>query len=50
MLGTTTDFRFALFILLTLLVIFWQGAGGFSLDRWVRDDAGGESSQAPASS
>ncbi len=49
-LGTNTDFQFALFILVTLLVIFWQGAGGLSLDRWMRDDAGGEGSQAPASS
>ncbi|MAE45478.1 MAG: MFS transporter [Planctomycetes bacterium] len=42
MLGANTDFQFAFFILVTLVVIFWQGAGGFSLDRMLREDNEGD--------
>jgi NNP family nitrate/nitrite transporter-like MFS transporter len=37
-LGANLNFQFAMLTLMTLVVIFWQGAGGFSLDRLVRGD------------
>jgi NNP family nitrate/nitrite transporter-like MFS transporter len=36
MLGANLNFQFAMLVLMTLIVIFWQGAGGFSFDRLVR--------------
>ena len=39
MLGANLDFQFSMLVLVTLVVIFWQGASGFSLDRWVRDES-----------
>ena len=39
-LGANLNFQFAMLVLMTLIVIFWQGAGGFSLDRLVRGDSG----------
>ncbi len=39
-LGANLDFQFAMLVLMTLLVIFWQGAGGFSLDRLLRGEGG----------
>ena len=41
MLGANLDFQFAMLVLVTLIVLFWQGAGGFSLDRLVRGESSG---------
>lgn len=40
MLGANLNFQFAMLTLMTLVVIVWQGAGGFSLDRLARGDSG----------
>ncbi len=45
MLGENLNFQFAMLILVTLVIIFWQGAGGFSLDRLVRGNGGGGQKQ-----
>ena len=41
MLGANLNFQFAMLVFVTLIIIFWQGAGGFSLDRMVRGETGG---------
>ncbi len=38
MLMENQNFQFAMLVLMTLLVFLWQGAGRFSLDRWLRSD------------
>ncbi|MDP6410192.1 MAG: DoxX family protein [Planctomycetota bacterium] len=40
MLGANLNFQFAMLVLVTLVIIFWQGAGGFSMDRMVREEDG----------
>ena len=48
MLGANLNFQFAMLVLMTLIVIFWQGAGGFSLDRMVRGDDGETAGSTPS--
>ena len=48
-LGANLNFQFAMLTLVTLIIIFWQGAGGFSLDRLVRGDGGGTAADQPSS-
>ncbi len=38
LLGANLDFQFAMLVVVTLIVLVWQGAGGFSLDRLVRGE------------
>jgi nitrate/nitrite transporter NarK/uncharacterized membrane protein YphA (DoxX/SURF4 family) len=38
-LSADVSFQFAMLTLVTLVVIFWQGAGGFSMDRLVRGES-----------
>ena len=47
LLGDNLNFQFALLTFMTLVVIFWQGAGGFSLDRLTRESAAGSDARAP---
>ncbi|MDP6763624.1 MAG: DoxX family protein [Planctomycetota bacterium] len=48
LLGANLNFQFAMLVLVTLVIIFWQGAGGFSMDRMVREESGSESGVASA--
>jgi len=48
MLGANLNFQFAMLVLMTLIVIFWQGAGGFSMDRMVRGNDGKAAGEPPS--
>jgi NNP family nitrate/nitrite transporter-like MFS transporter len=37
-LGANLNFQFAMLVLVTLIVFFWQGAGRFSIDRMMQSD------------
>ncbi len=45
--GENLNFQFALLVLVTLMVFFWQGAGRFSLDKLLRTEANEASPSAP---
>ena len=45
-LSTNLDFQFAVFVLVTLVVFLWSGAGGLSLDGMLRGEERGEASAA----